>query len=130
MRQARTFLLVEGASFVAAALVHFGVLLDGYQHRKAGTAETVIGAVLLAALALTWARPARTRRIALAAQGFALLGTLVGLFTIAIGVGPRTAPDLAYHATIIAVLIAGLAVVGRTPGSRPLGGAPAHARGR
>jgi hypothetical protein len=51
--------------------------------------------------ALTWVRPAWVRRVGLAAQGFALLGTLVGVFTIAIGVGPRTLPDVVYHIGIV-----------------------------
>ena len=51
-----------------------------------------------------------TRATALLAQGFALFGTLVGLFTIAIGIGPRTAPDILYHIAIVAVLVWGLAV--------------------
>lgn len=51
--------------------------------------------------------------IGLAVQGFALLGTLVGLFTIAVGVGPRTVPDLVFHAGIVAVLVWGLIVTAR-----------------
>jgi hypothetical protein len=43
-------------------------------------------------------------------QAFALVGTLVGLFTIAIGVGPRTAPDVTYHVIILVVLAWGLVV--------------------
>src|SRR5207248_5342746 len=94
----RLFLLVEGASFVLAGLVHFGVLARGYEHGSAAIAESVIGAVLLIALTLTWVLPAWTRTLGIAAQAFALLGTLVGAFTIAIGVGPRTVPDVMYHA--------------------------------
>ena len=107
-RGIRLFLLIEGGAFIAAALTHFGVLMDGYKHRRAGTAETVIGIVLLVGLALTWIRPASTRRIGLAVQGFALVGTLVGIFTIAIGVGPRTVPDIVYHVCIVIVLVSGL----------------------
>jgi hypothetical protein len=70
----------------------------------------VIASVLLAGLVATWIRPARIRRIGLAAQGFALAGTLVGLFTIVIGIGPRTVPDLVIHAAMVAELLAGLAV--------------------
>jgi hypothetical protein len=114
MRQAvRLFLLVEGASFVMAALVHSGGLVSGYQHREATIAESVIAAVLLLAFGLTWVLPERTRPIGIAAQGFALLGTLVGMFTIAIGVGPRTVPDLAYHLAIVVVLVCGLIVAAR-----------------
>jgi len=107
-RAIRLFVLFEGAAFIAAALTHFGILMKGYEHQKAGTAESVIGIVLLLGLALTWIRPASTRGIGLAVQAFALFGTLVGIFTIVIGIGPRTAPDIAYHFVIAIVLISGL----------------------
>jgi hypothetical protein len=107
-RTIRLFVLIEGLSFLTAALIHFGVLLRGYQHHAAGTAESVIGAVLLVGLVLSLLLPAATRAIGLVVQGFALLGTLVGIFTIVVGVGPRTMPDITYHAIIVIVLIAGL----------------------
>jgi hypothetical protein len=119
-RAIRFFLLFEAATYLGAALAHFGIFVSGYEHRAAGTAESVIATVLLAGLAATWIAPAFTRGIGLAAQTFALLGTLVGLFTIVIGVGPRTVPDVAYHVSIVAVLIWGLVVAKRTPsGARP-----------
>jgi hypothetical protein len=110
----------EAAAFLAAALVHSGVLIDGYEHQKAGTAESVIAIVLLLGLAWTWIRPGATLGVGLAAQAFALLGTLVGIFTIAIGVGPRTVPDIAYHLAIVVVLVTGLvaAVRGRSNQAR------------
>ncbi len=111
----RTLLLVEAATYVIAALVHFGAAMTGFEHRQAGTAESLIAAVLLVGLALTWTHLASARTIGLAAQGTALAGTLVGVFTIAIGVGPRTVPDIAYHATIIAVLVGGLILAWRAP---------------
>ena len=115
MRQRiRAFLLVEAVAFAAAALVHSGVLVDGYEHREARVAESVIALVLLAGLVVTWIRPAWTREAGIAAQGFALLGTLVGVFTIVVGVGPRTAPDIVYHVGIVAVLVWGLVVAVRT----------------
>jgi hypothetical protein len=107
-RQIRTLLFLESAAFAAAALVHSGVLIDGYEHDDARIAESVIAVVLLAGLAWSWVRPAQTREAGIAAQGFALLGTFVGLFTIAIGVGPRTALDVVYHVAIVLVLIWGL----------------------
>ena len=64
----RLFLLVEAASFVAAGLVHFGVLASGYEHRAAGTAESIIGVVLLLGLVLSLVRPAWTRPAGLTAQ--------------------------------------------------------------
>jgi len=115
VRKIPGFMLFEAATFVAAALIHFGVLFGGYEHQAAGTAESVIAVVLLVGLGLVWVLPAWTRGAGLAGQGFALLGTLVGLFTIAIGVGPRTVPDLVYHGFIVVVLIWGLVVAARSP---------------
>jgi heme A synthase len=109
----RLLLGFEAATFLAAAAVHFGLLLDGYGHRRAGTAETVIAVVLLAGLALSFATPPGVRNAAIGAQAFAALGVLVGLFTIAVGVGPRTVPDVAYHLAILAVLAGGLAAARR-----------------
>jgi len=114
-RSIRVFLLIEASSFATAALVHFGVLTHGYEHHAAGTAESVIAVVLLLGFALSWSPLASTRALGLAAQAFALLGTLIGVFTIAIGVGPRTLPDIAYHSVIVAVLVAGLIVAARAP---------------
>jgi hypothetical protein len=111
----RLFLLIEGMSFLAAGLIHRGVFITGYAHQQASIAETTIAIVLLIGLGLTWIWPAQTRLIGLVAQAFAALGTLVGVFTIAIGVGPRTAPDIAYHITILAVLTLGLVVAARAP---------------
>jgi hypothetical protein len=115
----RLFLLVEGASFLAAGLIHRGVFITAYTHQQASIAETTIAVVLLIGLGLTWIWPAQTRLIGLVAQAFALLGTLVGAFTIAIGVGPRTAPDIAYHLTILAVLTWGIIVAARAPADTP-----------
>jgi hypothetical protein len=115
----RLLLLLEASTFVAAAVIHFGALLEGYGHREAGTAETVTAAVLLAGLALTWAPSPWPRRATVGAQAFATLGVLIGLFTTAVGVGPRTGPDVAYHVGILAVLAVGLAIALRD-------GTPSH----
>ena len=109
----RTFLLVESATFLSAAALHFGVFLPGYAHGAAAVAESVIASVLLGGLLATWIRPRAVRGIALTVQGFALLGTFVGLFTIAIGIGPRTVPDLVIHAVMVLELVWGLVVAAR-----------------
>ncbi|HZD67397.1 MAG TPA: hypothetical protein VFA45_00305 [Actinomycetes bacterium] len=114
-RRLRAFLLFEAAAFVAAALVHSGVLVHGYQHADARTAESTIAFVLVVGLALTWVRPEWSRETSIAAQGFALLGTLVGILTIIVGVGPRTAPDVSYHIVIMTVLVWGVIVAVRAP---------------
>ncbi len=109
----RGFVLFECVAFMAAALTHFGVLLRGYEHQKAGSAESVIALVLLIGLILTLIRPQSTKGIGLTVQGFALFGTLIGIFTIVIGIGPRTTPDIAYHIVIVGVLVWGLVKTSR-----------------
>ena len=115
----RIFLFFEAATFVVASLIHAGLVVAGYEHHEAHLAEAVIATVLVAALFVAWIRPARTRAAGLLGQGFALLGTLVGLFTIAVGVGPRTVPDVAYHVAIAVVLVWGLLVARRAGRPRP-----------
>ena len=107
-------MLFEAATFVIAALIHSGVFIVGYEHQRARIAESVIAIALFAAAASTWIRPSWARKAGLAGQGFAFFGTLIGVFTIAVGVGPRTAPDIAYHIGMIVVLIWGLAVAKRS----------------
>lgn len=101
-------LAVQTALFAAASLVHAGILASGFEHARAMIAEGVIGAVLALGLLALLIWPARGPIIALAAQGFALLGTLVGAFTIAIGVGPQTRGDAAFHVVLLLVLLAGM----------------------
>jgi hypothetical protein len=109
----RSFLIFEAATLIVASLIHSGVLITGYEHQKARIAETVIAIVLLTAAASTWIHPAMTRKAGLAGQTIALMGTLIGVFTIVVGVGPRTTPDIAYHVAIVAVLFWGLATTKR-----------------
>ncbi len=109
----RGFLAVQAATFLAAASLHFGLLTSAYVFPVAGIAESVIGSVLAAGLLATWVRPAASRGIGLGAQGFALIGTLVGLYTILAGFGPRTTLDLAIHGTMLLELAAGLLVTER-----------------
>jgi apolipoprotein N-acyltransferase len=116
IRTIRSFLFLEATAFSVAALTHFGLLIDGYQHHKAGIAESVIALLLFVGLSLSWIRPSMTRTVGMSAQGFALLGTLVGIFMIAIGVGPRTVPDITYHIVIVVVLAYGLVVTVRGGG--------------
>ena len=107
------FMAVQAAAFGMAALVHAGVLVDGYQHREATIAESVIGAVLLLGLVVAVTTPRWSRIAALAAQAFALLGTAVGIFTIIIGVGPQSGFDVALHTGFVVLLAAGLTATAR-----------------
>jgi hypothetical protein len=112
-RITRAFLLVESVAFAGASLTHLGVLLHGYEHQAAGIAEAVISGLLILGLAATLLRPGVSRLAGLAAQGFALVGTSVGVFSMVRGFGPRSAADLGFHVGILAVLVVGLIVVFR-----------------
>jgi hypothetical protein len=115
MEAIRLFLIVEAAAFFVAALIHAGHLVPGYQHHAARIAESVLGLVLVAGLATSFLRPALTPAAGLVAQGVALLGTLVGIFTIIVGVGPRSVADVVYHVAMVAVLVWGLTAAARAP---------------
>jgi len=106
-RTIRAFLAFEAATFAIAALIHANVLPLGDPHEAAATGESVIAVIVLVGLALTWAGIMSVATIGMIAQGF------VGIFTIAVGAGPRTAPDVAYHVAISGVLVVGLVVASR-----------------
>ena len=109
------FLALEVLTFGLAASIHAGLLMSGYEHRQAAIAEAVIAVVLLTGLLVSMGAPRFSRGVALPAQGFALLGTCVGIVMIAIGVGPRTGLDFGLHAGMVCMLVAGLAVTARRP---------------
>ncbi len=91
-----------------------GPLFGGYEHWRAATAEGVIAAVLVFGLFARLIRPASARVTALAVQVFALLGTLIGASTIAIGIGPQTTVDHAFHLFLLAVPASGLVAIFRS----------------
>jgi hypothetical protein len=111
----RGFLLLQIAILLSMVSIHFGLLTGGYRHRSAGRAELFIAAVLVAGLLLTRTPRPWSRRAATAAQSFGIVGVLVGLFTIALGIGPRTMLDLTLNAALLLTLIAGLAITLRKP---------------
>lgn len=110
----RVFLFIEAVAFVIAGAIHSGIFVSFDTHYQAATAESIIGAVLLISFGLTWIWPTWTRLIGLLAQAFAAFGTMVGLFTITVGVGPRSVGDIVFHLAILAVLGWGLVVTARS----------------
>lgn len=112
---------MEAASFLLAAMIHAGVLVRGYEHYEAMLAEAVIGTVLLLGLVIIWVRPQATFTVALGVQAFALLGTLVGIWTVIVGIGPRTIPDIVYHTVVALVLVTGTGMAWRRRGSSSRG---------
>lgn len=104
------FLVFEVILFALASLTHGGRLIHGYEHMRAAMAEAVIAAVLCIGFITSLAWPQVARRTAMGVQIFAIVGVLVGLVMIAIGVGPRTTPDLVLHAVMLVTLVVGFRV--------------------
>ena len=113
MQTIRTLLIVQVALFAFAALTHFGMIGSSHRHPPAGTAESVIGTVLLIGLLSTWMTPSSIRSIAIAVQAFGLLGTLVGIATIIVGIGPRSMLDIVFHTSMTVALVTGLIVTSK-----------------
>jgi hypothetical protein len=113
MTALRTFLLLEVILFAAASLLHRGLFVSGYEHLKAAVAESVLGLVLASGFAVVVYRPYAARVAALWAQCVALFGVIVGIFTIAIGIGPRTRLDYGIHGLMVVVLLMGISAARR-----------------
>lgn len=107
----------QAATLAIMSLLHLtGVLAGGkrpFRPTDAGIAEAVISVVLIGGAAALTRHSLHGRAIAVAALGFATLGVIVGLtFTI----GGGDAIDVAYHATILPLLLITLAAVtGKLP---------------
>src|SRR5947208_2524637 len=113
-RTVATVMLLEAASLAVASALHLTGHVAGrsapFDSDGAGIAEAVIGAVLLAGALDMLRRPHRARAVGLAATGFATAGFLVGLRMTALG---GHWPDIAYHLTVLPVLIGSLVVLAR-----------------
>lgn len=107
-------LLGEAIVFAVAALIHAGLLVEGYEHHEARDAESVLAVVLLLGFLVAWRRSSWAKTAGILTQGFALFGISIGFFTIIVGLGPQSIVDIAYHLVISAVLIWGLIVSTRT----------------
>ncbi len=106
----RLFLLVEAVSFALAALPHYGILGGVYESQPTAIiVHSSIAGELFLGFALTWFRRARTRAIALTVQGVAVFAALVGVLTIAMGIGPQTV-QIGFHSGIVVVLAVAIAI--------------------
>ena len=105
-RKTGTAIAAEAATFALASAAHFAT---GFT--DAAIPELLIAAVLgLGSSAVLFQWP-HAWGAAAATTSFAALGTIVGLTIIA--TGRQDAPDLAYHATILAALTATLIALWR-----------------
>ena len=111
---------LEASTLAIMSALHLtGILAGGtrpFRPTDAGIAEAVIGAVLIGGAVALARDPLRGGVIALAALGFAILGVIAGLsFTIQGG----DAIDIAYHTTILPLLLITLAAMSRKLSVRP-----------
>lgn len=110
-------MLVEAASLAVMSVLHLTGTLDQghppYRAGDAGIAEALIGLVLLVAAIAVLRIPDRSRSTAIGATAFAIVGFAVG---ITITVKGGDAFDVAYHATVLPILVATLVLLLR---SRP-----------
>jgi hypothetical protein len=107
VRRIGPFLAVVAATLAVASVLHLSGIVHGrsepFDATHAGIAEAIVGAALASGAVATWRARGHARRIGLATIGFAILGFLVGLRFTALG---GHAPDIAYHLTVLPVLLA------------------------
>ena len=134
-RRFAVVMLAEAASFGVASYLHLDgriplgfTTITGEHFSRASVPEAVIGAVLTVGAVVVAIAPGWARTAALGATGFAALGVLAGLGFVLTSSRPHIAVDLAYHLTMLLVLLAGLVVLvrigrGRRSGTAPRAGA-------
>jgi hypothetical protein len=132
-RRYAVVLLAAAATFGVASYLHLDgniplgfTTITGEHFSRASIPEAIIGAVLAAGAAVVAAAPGWARTAALGATGFAALGVLAGLGFVLTSSRPHIAADVAYHLTMLLVLLAGLVALVRTgrAGQRRAGTAP------
>ena len=113
-------MLVVTASLALTSALHLSGMVDGrtksFDPDTAGIAEAVIGVVLLVGAVVMLRDPQRARTAGIAANAFALAGFLIGISETAQG---GHAPDIAYHATVIPLLVISLVVLLRPSSTEP-----------
>lgn len=131
LRGTAALMIVEAVSLAVASSLHLAGAVAGrttsFNPDAAGIAEAAIGSVLLIAALVILRVPSRARPTALGANLFALVGFIIGISETATA---GHAPDIAYHASVIALLIATLVAVWRHGVSPSVGTAPARSRRR
>jgi membrane associated rhomboid family serine protease len=104
---------IEAASLAVASALHLTGVVHGrsatFDPNAAGIAEAVIGAVLAtAAVVMLRSRSARATTTGIGATTFALFGFAIGISATLAG---GDAPDIAYHASVIPLLVAGMTLL-------------------
>src|SRR5215469_5593724 len=109
-----TLMLGNAAVFVFGALQHAGVSI-GPLHEPVIIPASIVE--IICALALVWGAVAVLRqspkawRAALLGNLVAILGVAIGMVSLAVGAGPRTASNDLYHRIMLALAIASLLIL-------------------
>jgi hypothetical protein len=107
--------VLEAVVFLLAALLHVGVRVPvGFVEPRiipAAIVEGLIGVFFAVSAYAVFARQTWAWSAAIGAHVFALLGTLLGVFALAVGGGPRTEANTIYHYVMLGVIIVGLVLL-------------------
>jgi len=112
-------MVAEAVTFLLAALLHLGVPLGFSEPRiiPAAIVEGLCGLFLAVSLYGVVARTRLAWGAALAAHLFAVAGVLLGIASLALGLGPSTVANTIYHRVILGILIVVLLLLA-TPAAR------------
>ena len=112
---------VETITFLLAALLHLGIQFPaGFSEPRiipAAIVEGLCGVFLAVATYGVLVRKTWAWGVALAAHIFAGAGVLLGIISLALGLGPSTPANTIYHRVILAVLLIVLVLLA-TPSAR------------
>lgn len=121
LKKVAASMVIVAASLAVMSSLHLAGVLgthaDSYDGTAAGIAEAIIGVALVVGAVALRRDPPAGRRTAIAALLFAVAGFLLG---ISITARSGYVPDIAYHASVLPILIGELVVLLATgrPGTR------------
>jgi hypothetical protein len=112
-------MVAEAVTFLLAALLHLGIPLGLSEPRiiPAAIVEGLCGLFLAVSTYAVLARATWAWGAALAVHLFAVAGVLLGIASLALGLGPSTAANTIYHRVILGVLTVVLLLLA-TPSAR------------
>jgi len=121
-------MLAEAATLGIASYLHRNgriplgfTVIHGEHYPAASIPEAIIGAVLAMGAAIVLAAPARARRPAIFATGFAIFGVLAGTAFVLTSGRSSISIDLTYHGVLLAALVTTLVTLAvRSAGPAPM----------
>ena len=118
-------MVVETITFLLAALSHLGIQFPlGFSEPRiipAAIVEGLCGVFLVVGTYGVFARKTWAWGVALAAHIFAVAGVLLGITSLALGLGPSTEMNTMYHRVILAVLLIVLVLLATSSARAVLG---------